>query len=558
MKRGLLLVFILLIAIAGCSEKSFEDNQQAAYQPSTFMNKPVIRPAINKTELPEPVIEPELPPEMPEKVKEIEVESFNTPVSEHRMQVGYGIFSTNTTLGSPVFGKYEFPKLLKTRSVDSKVNRIRATYEHFLRLKGGKVMFTGNNLDEVSDFLVFENKEPILEYELVLSHGTFLDFVGSEIWFLGNTYKIGEANKEDLILQNTETYDILVIGAGHVRLNDEVLEDTDSRMTGSSLLLISKAEALVEGDDIFIPKGHSLQEYLGEPTLLTNKFDIRYFGVMDVPSNLVYVQNKGDEIELRMINQLGETRIPLAYKTPGGFRLGDEEGLMHVKEAENTTDFNVQQNEYFILSMSQVDATDLYYRHRDGMAEISSIVMHYKDINIHQKRIEIVSREGFALELFYNGTPGDGATGFIQLYDERYRFWVGGEETGYALAVDMNADERVSGAIVDYIMPDGIIDLPSKEVFAENGNVRLEFLNFDDVGMKKEEATMRINANDEFTLTLLIDTHILEMDDDHAMSVTEYGTHYFLFNEEGNNEYEDLTISHPLAPRLAEIVIEAY
>jgi len=354
---NIFVIFGLLLFMSAC-ETQIQELPTSTYIPEQVSGQ--IRPVIDK--VPNPEYQEIVYDDIDDVVT---VPELSTPIESYKLSVGYGLVTLNQTLGtfSPTFTKYDFPELLKSRNVKSDLVPIGGKYEQFLKLLGGRVIYTGDEYDVVDDYLVYRDDEPIYEYQFVFSDGSFLDYVGQEINILGNTYKIIEATKEDVILENLETNDRLVIGGGKILFNNEILSKTDSRMTGDSIFIIAKADAL--GDDIFISKGETLQEYLVEPTLITDKIDIRYLGVNQVLHIKIEFNNKGDELELRITEPYQETvRIPIGYQD----FLGDEEGVLHYDENDD-----IKINDYFILTIPS-NNNRLYSLHNNNETGLLSIL----------------------------------------------------------------------------------------------------------------------------------------------------------------------------------------
>ncbi len=543
-------VLLLVLSVTACSSdsKSFPVHN---YSPSSSYEDDQVRPVINKTSRSyEEQNREDESSGVPSDVPRNPVDQLSTPVEQYKLSVGYGIVGLNQTLGkfAPEFSKYEFPDLLKSRNIRGGVEGVAGSYEQFLKPLGGRVMFTADEEDRVSDYLVYRDEEPIFRYELVLSDGSFLDFIDEEIWLLGYKYTIKDATKEDVVLEGVDNGNELVIGGGSVKLNGETLADTDSRMTGDKIIVVAKVDAKNEGDNIYIPFNHSLQEFLGDPTVLTDKVDIRYKGIVDVPRTKLDFNNKGDELELYITGPRGrESIIPLGFLIGDGWRLGDEEGVLHVSESTGISDYKVGVDDYFVLSSGSPSR----------QAKSLSTALQYKGVTPVENEVEFVSRSGLVIEAGYNGTEGENAKGYIHFAGKDFKFYIGGEESDYRIAVDMNGNGRIDGAVVDFKTRDGVIDLPSQSEFSGPANVSLELFNYKESGRGSESSTFEIRPGDEFSIKMFTDKELFDMQSNDKVMSSVYGTQYFLFNERDDKVFEEVVIDHPLEKRRAEVVVES-
>jgi len=560
-----ILVFTLIVACAPVKEFPVGD-----YSPPNVPDNEVKRPEIIRTVPPPP------PPKQPEVKKDLPEAQNLIPFrpgfqEAHDFKIGFNtVMFSNQSIGpSPFhFSKYEFPEMLKSRNVLGGIDPVGGHYEQFLRLLGGRILFTSDEYDNVGTYLFYEDGEDIFEYEFSFLDGTFIDFIEGEIMILGNTYTIEDATKKDVVLINTETGDLLVIGGGPVKLNGEVLAKTDSKMLGTSLFIVAKANSEILGDNIYITPGKSLQQYLGEPVLLTNLFDITYIGDEEVPSSIYDFHGKENEIEMRIAGPFrGEIVLPLARPTNDGFRLGDDEGTLHSTEAANETDRIVKQGDYFVLTSPDYTSNYLYNRYQNEETGSLSILFQYKKINTKEYNIEIVSKEGFALEAYYVGQPSNAsntsnltsepgvASGFIPFAGESFKFTIGSESEGYPLAIDLNGDGLISGKTVSFVVDDGILQFPKGFDFNSSANFTLTLLDFSLTGLKEEVVNIQFNPG--LTMTVYTDLELFDMGDDNKAAVNSFGTKFYFFNQEGDDEFEDITIDHPLAERLAHVLVEA-
>jgi len=555
MKKEVLL-FLLILLVACQETKEF----QVRSIPTDHVIVPNVRPEINRTIIEE---EPEYPDIKKEDVpKQVDLEN---PKESYEFEVTYGqLIGPNHTVGAyPTtsypyfFTKYEFPELLRSRNIRGSITPAMGSYEQFLRLAGGQVLFTQDEEDNVGDFLVYRDNEPIYEYELHLNVGSFLDYIEEELWVLNNPYIIKTVTKKDIVLIHRETGDTVVIGGGSININGEVIEDTDSRMLGGSIFIVAKADAEIEGDDIFIAPGHSLQEYLGEPTLLTDLFDIRYEGVNEVPLTQFYFKNDKEEIELRVTSPQGlVTKIPIGFLGGPGWRLGDQEGQLHVIEGLNSSDFKVKIDDYFILSTPAMNRNTIYERSIGNMSGTLSAIMQYRKINTRENIIELSNKQGLVVESYYFGDPGSNATGDIFMGGNRFRYVIGNATDNYPLSIDLTGNGVIASEKVTLVMDDAILEFPDAEVFNDSANLTLRLFNFDFYELKEEVMVLQINPDNPFTITVYADLDIRSYKNDNKDALSNFGTYYLFLNQEGPDTFEDIKIFHPLIHRFAKIKVE--
>jgi hypothetical protein len=511
MREKLSVSLIFLILLVACSQT--KEFPVGSYQPAEVRDD-TVRPVINKTTPPNADRQgppPSQPSTQPTTPNETNVPQLAPPVQEHRLDVGYATLGFNTTLGPHEFSKYEFPELLKSRNV--RVGGSTIPYEQFLRVDGGRVIVTANEEDNVSDYLVYEDEEHIMTYEFRLGQGTFLDILDQAILMLGHRYIVREVTKEDVILERAETGTKYVIGPT-VRIGDEILEDTEGRMSGSSFIITSKADAEHEGDDLYIAPGETLQDNLGEPTVLTDQFDIEYKGLRDMTTTELRFDNDGEELHVDVQSPSRSARIPLASNEP--VRIGDEEGRLVTNE--NT---RVTLQDYLVLSPPGKQ----------------SRVFQFSSVNEREQEIELASPDLVTIEARYNASQGR-----INYAGDQFAFRIENE----TIRVDMNGNGEFSDD-VRYVGDTYTLALPQT---VTDGTATYT-LRVREQGRSTDHTDITVHFDEELRLTA--DRDVLESDD-HGISVSPYGT-YYVFEHEDDGQYEELAVTHPHLQGRAEVVV---
>jgi len=155
-----------------------------------------------------------------------------------------------------------------------------------------------------------------------------------------------------------------------VEVNDESIEDAIVSIRGT-LFSTRKFEILsikyrLEADtligDLYVPPGHGIREYLDEPEgMLSPNWDIVYGGLMDTGVSILKFDASGDdEYDLRFTTQEGLNYNIEFLDNDGttGFRVGDDDDDLIWIEASNATrDFNINEDDEFILIGGGVDET---------------------------------------------------------------------------------------------------------------------------------------------------------------------------------------------------------
>ncbi len=485
MRRYVPILFVLLLA--ACSTTQTFPEQE--YQPRTVSPEETVRPAVNRT-IPPDSLTPQREPNTSEEPQEPEPEPRPKP-KRHTIDVRYGVLGFNQSLDhhTEPFTKYQFPALLKSRNVKGHA------YEQRMQLAGGSIRFRKHE-DTVSDFLYYEEDEPILRYTFILHGTTFLDIIGEQINVLGNTYTVTDATAKDVILENDHVQ--LVIGGGSVDINGEAMADTTSSMTGSKFVVESRVDT-EDDDELAVPAGSSVQEHLAEPTMLTDKLDIRYDGLVPTPATTFQFQNTDDGVRIR-IKEDGERRnVPLIHRAT--MQWGDEEGRLVFDETQQITS-----GDYVILASDRSHV--LQYHGIDG--DELDFSNGYMDVHVRLN------------------------TTAIPLQGKRYRF----SRTNETLRLDLNGD----GDFKDTVR----YRRPGYAFAFGNRSMTFRF---------SKDTSRTVSFKQGERVELIPKFRGYELRDGFAHA-TDYGTRY-VFTGELEEGFEDGTIIYPNSRGKGKIVLES-
>lgn len=154
----------------------------------------------------------------------------------------------------------------------------------------------------------------------------------------------------------SDTYD------GTVDVNEESIEDGDLSIafTGNdttNTVRISKISYIlttdaVGGDEPYIAPGQGYREKLDEPEgMLADAWDIRYEGLSDPGTSEIKIKASGDDkYRLSFTNTQGVdySNLRLAYSNSSALYYGDNKDAFIFDQ--NTTEYTIQKNDYFVLS----------------------------------------------------------------------------------------------------------------------------------------------------------------------------------------------------------------
>lgn len=275
-------------------------------------------------------------------------------------------------------------------------------YRQILRLtKTGTDGFTGGSIehirssnDEVGDFLVFQKDEPAFEYEMVfnpgleskMEDGEAVDLENIKLNILGKDYYIAKVEQDNYDLE------IRFFGASQFNIKDNVHDNLYSKdvsvngrkldaevkirgtVSGSRLRIYSITYRFYPkdtlGSDVYVEPKHGITQYLREKQgMMHVGFNILYGGLQGnvvqqairrPRGSVVRFDPRGnDGYRLTFTNTRGQVySVPLAELYGGSVRLGDGSRSFIVKEGSSSTDYNIDEGDFFVVSSSdKISAT---------------------------------------------------------------------------------------------------------------------------------------------------------------------------------------------------------
>lgn len=479
----------------------------------------------------------------------INVESFTTYLPEKGFRVAsrYNLLSIGENI-SKIMGtlnQLQLREILRGGSLRSNTMAFgprAASYQQFLKLRAGKVVFgLDSEKDFVTTFLLFKEEEPIFDYALELNGGIFKFFEGETIHFLGHDYVIKEVTNTTMELAGVTTPDTIIFrNQRGVFINSKSISEDVLNVTFKQdyLRVIINAP-----DELKILPGTNLKDYLSNPSiLLTNRIDLSYEGLTEVPTYIIRFRKSNEKYKLSFTtNKNMSYTVPLASLDP--FKTGDEDVSFIFKEGKNTSDYIIKDNDWFVITNN---------RKYNGLTNVLKLVS--VNENNHLITFQDPALEKFLI--YFKGTPGVNATGELIIDKVVHKVYVGKNDD---IAVDLDGNGRISRDVAPIVTAgNGIIMI---------NNATDSMINISLITPKE----MRENSNSDLKVSIMvnedgiiIDKNSLKLIQDPETKVlvgmTDYGALFFL--EENVNERmqlgDDLIINYPIAPRFADVIVKAY
>ncbi len=479
----------------------------------------------------------------------INVESFTTYLPEKGFRVAsrYNLLSIGENI-SGIMGslnQLQLSEILRGGSLRSNTMAFgprAANYQQSLKLRAGKVVF---GLDENEEFtttyLLFNEGEPIFDYVLELHGGIFKFFEGETIHFLGHDYVIKEVTNTSMELDGVTTPDIISIeDQGATYVNDKAMSEDDLNVTFKQdyLRIIINAP-----DELKILPNTNLVGYLLNPSmLLTNRLDLAYEGLTEVPTYNIRFRRSDEKYKLIFTTNKNMTyTVPLAYLNP--LKTGDDKINFVSKEGKNNSDYVIKDNDWFVVTNN---------KRYNGLTNIIKL------ISISEKS-HLITFQDPALEkflIYFKGTPGVNATGELIIDRVVHKVYVGKNND---IAVDLDGNGRISKDIAPIVTAgNGIIMI---------NNATAEGISISIITSKEMRENSKSDLKVNLTITkdgLIIDKNSLKLVEDPKTNVligmTDYGTLFFLEKNVNENMQlgDDLIINYPIAQRFADVIVKAY
>lgn len=401
--------------------------------------------------------------------------------------------------------------------------------------------------------------------------------------------------------------------AGGAVINNEVIEDADVKFSATvleqdlqggglnaatkislvSLAYRLNADALV--GNLYVPPGHGVREYLDEPEgMIAPYWDIRYEGLLDTGVSVIRLNPIGkDEYKLEFVNQEGlQYVVPYLSNRGGTMKIGDDRRQLYWAEGDNTVDYFIATDSYFVLSDVNVGSMLLTFADLFNSTFSSNMtddtaftrVLKYESIDTSQQVLTFTDLATGTKQVPYD----QGNASSIVVGGITYTMVV--EPVSANLSIDMNSDgSRFNGTAVAATEGGALLYLGNRNSTRTGGlsiggdatghgnqpfghvddtatltlyNLTIATLSkqFDESGGSTtlvipfdQRASNRIGINR--TQVQGAELLFLTSEPEIAQGLTIYGTFLELFDPLTTDTPEELTIEYPLSQRGVQVFV---
>ncbi len=322
--------------------------------------------------------------------------------------------------------------------------------------------------------------------------------------------------------------------------------DSDS---GKKLKISSIKYRLATPNGIYVKTGEYLSAHLSDPLSLFGNWDIKYDS-LDTPSTSIISltpSSNNDEYKLKFTNTEG-----LVYDAPfvsnkGTFKLGDDDQDLVIVEGSSSTDFNVNLNDYFVLTDSNTKTgTTRVLKYE--FIDTTTNTLKFQDLSAGQKSVQ------------YGNSTVSGVLGEADLNIGPIKAKIYIQNgTNNSLAIALDGDDSVNGEAMDIVTKGGgIIDPGSTNnpssaytlALTTQGSQFEESTSDQTISFNIESITgNKIGLQSSFTGVSLVDAG-----DNHFLAMSDYGIKFDLYDLA--NSAESLTINYPMTQAFAKVFIE--
>ncbi|MBN2052779.1 S-layer protein [Candidatus Woesearchaeota archaeon] len=383
---------------------------------------------------------------------------------------------------------------------------------------------------------------------------------------------------------------------GTVKVNSESISDayliikgTAESSTTTKLNYI-KYKVLAD-DDIYVPAGKGVKEYMTEPEgLLTDTWDIKYAGLMNTGVSTIKFNAKSDHsYDLEFVNVNGDAySFPFITNKNSIFKYGDDDDDFIFTEPTywgpivGTTPTNnatfISDNDYFLLSDRATGTTD------DSKA-VSS-VLRYQSISTGDSTVTFRDLAGDTIVVSYSGTVGSTATGELIVAGKTHDFYVGASSAtaseDYALTMDLDGNDAINatelklvakgGAVLDlgngtqiFSLGDSYDNLTNPYAITDysdvvNVSITTPASLFDESGDGPISSDLTITSATANKISSTVNDPTLVDDpenDDYSYGYDIYGAKYTRYYPSSGTEAAEITIDYPLTQKGAQVFVTA-
>ncbi|MBW2991282.1 hypothetical protein KY348_06290 [Candidatus Woesearchaeota archaeon] len=373
------------------------------------------------------------------------------------------------------------------------------------------------------------------------------------------------------------------VKVGGERIDNAWLDIKATNSTADDEITLNYIKYKVEADDdIWVPAGKGLKEFLEEPeAMLTGTWDVLYAGLMETGVTTIKIDAVSDHsYDMEFENVNGDMYdFPLLTNKDGTFKYGDDDDDIVFIEPYTATvtgldnETFISDDDYFVVSDSATSLTS---------DTVVTSIMRYKSLSSGDNTVTFQDTAGDTVVVSYTGIPGAGATGELIVGGASHDFWVGNESTtaseDYALAVDLDSSGAVDSGEVFLVTRGGaIIDLGTQtfslgaakdnltnpETALEANtviNITTPTDNFDesdDTGTNWIAIQINETSGNEVDLSVTEPgLYEWEDDEDFDLGMTSYGAFVKHYNPSGD-EADEVVVEYPLVQRGAQVFVTA-
>lgn len=355
---------------------------------------------------------------------------------------------------------------------------------------------------------------------------------------------------QKIILGDNYNDDAFTQGA---KVNNKNLDNAFVKIKGTStsseFSLTSIKYRITSNDDLYLKESERLSEKLNAESLLTDAWDIKYGGLKKVDTSEIKFDPSGDtELNLKFTNKKDKVyTVPFVSKegSSGTFKLGDNTKDLVYMEGANRTDFNIDQQDYFIVT-SKSDRTGETHILKYNSIDTSSKTISFDDLVEGSKTATYIDNST-GVQLGHADLDVGGTT---------YRLFISNDATP-RIVLDQNADGSInSGEAKITVKGGGVLDIGSTNNVTDNFTVTLTTASSDfDERSSDETITFTIEKRPETVgISSTFSGILLQSVSEHEYGMSDFGALFDFFDESGNDA-DTLTIEYPAEERTAEVFI---
>lgn len=454
---------------------------------------------------------------------------------------------------------YEFP-LLK----GIPLQRTRPPYPHtasyiqelrfdFGKNSTGKVISAAREEEEVvKDFLFFEEGKPIFEYRLLLSEGTFRDYLESPIRILGVDYVIAEAEEGLVVFFGKDIGQYIRFqNNSKIKIGRDIIPDTNVEIINNREIRYRVYAGDEDDIGLLVGINESLSSRMRHPkALLSPIFDIYFRGLqkgemplLNYTEERIIFKHSDNKYDLIFRSRLDkENRIPLLYLSNGEIEVGEEGERLHIQECRNTKDFCIEEGERVILNFQD-----------------ASVVMRYSGINNNSQLITFTDELGSKFVYDFKGIPGKNASAEIFYNGRRFKVYIGYNNStdNFPISMDLDGNYGINGALMKiYTMGEEKIEFkPSQNYW----NITISIPRKKMFDYKDEKIIVQIFINGSELKGRVFGVFEYDEDEKDAFLRTPFGAWIRVTEPEIFSNYadgEDINITMPLLEVIALISLK--